>query len=460
MPKTLKMIYLYTDPKVCMNKITYILDTSVYLHDANSIFHFGKNDIVVPLKVLEEIDKHKKRQDSVGSNSRKIIRILDSLREGGDLCQGVQIEDGKGTLKTISINQVDNLPPDLDPTVPDHIIVGTVLKMCEELGKDNVVLVTRDINLRVIGDSLNITTEDYNPDKVVENSSELYSGFKHLVVDQEEIDRFYSEKEYFLDPAAVEELFPNQFIMLSSNLNEKSSALARFEGNDKPIKPLRSFKNNPGGGVWGVKSKNKEQNYAFDLLMNPDVPVVTLVGKAGCGKTLLAIAAGLEQVIGGEPIYDRMIVSRPVQPMGRDIGYIPGTIEEKMQPWLAPIQDNLEFLMANDKDTLNMYVETGKIEVEALTYIRGRSIARSYIIIDEAQNLSSHELKTIITRVGDGTKIILTGDVEQIDNAFVNETSNGLAYAVEKFKPFDISGHVTLVKGERSKVATLASEIL
>ena len=442
-----------------MKKITYILDTSVYLHDANSIFHFGNNDIVVPLKVLEEIDKHKKRQDSVGSNSRKIIRILDSLREKGDLCQGVEIEEGKGTLRTISINQVDNLPPDLDPAVPDHIIVGTVLKMCEELGKENVTLVTRDINLRVIGDSLNIDTEDYNPDKVVESSSELYSGIREITVSQDEIDSFYSDKEYMLS-SDVEELFPNQFIMLTSEINEKSTALARYQADGMPLKAIRSFKSNPGGGVWGVKSKNKEQNYAFDLLMNPDIPVVTLVGKAGCGKTLLAIAAGLEQVIGGEPIYDRMIVSRPVQPMGRDIGYIPGTIEEKMQPWLAPIQDNLEFLMANDKDTLNMYVETGKIEVEALTYIRGRSIARSYIIIDEAQNLSSHELKTIITRVGDGTKIILTGDVEQIDNAFVNETSNGLAYAVEKFKPHELSGHVTLVKGERSKVATLASEIL
>ena len=255
-----------------MKKITYILDTSVYLHDANSIFHFGNNDIVVPLKVLEEIDKHKKRQDSVGSNSRKIIRILDSLREKGDLCQGVEIEEGKGTLRTISINQVDNLPPDLDPAVPDHIIVGTVLKMCEELGKENVTLVTRDINLRVIGDSLNIDTEDYNPDKVVESSSELYSGIREITVSQDEIDSFYSDKEYMLS-SDVEELFPNQFIMLTSEINEKSTALARYQADGMPLKAIRSFKSNPGGGVWGVKSKNKEQNYAFDLLMNPDIPV-------------------------------------------------------------------------------------------------------------------------------------------------------------------------------------------
>ena len=192
--------------------------------------------------------------------------------------------------------------------------------------------------------------------------------------------------------------------------------------------------------------------------MDPSCPIVTLVGKAGCGKTLMAVAAGLEQVLGKSALYDRMIVSRPVQPMGRDIGYLPGTLEEKMAPWLAPIQDNLEFLMG--KDNLAMYTEKGTIEVEALTYIRGRSISRAFIIIDESQNLTSHELKTIITRVGEGTKIILTGDIEQIDNAYINETSNGLAYAVEKLKGSELSGHITLTKGERSNVATLASEVL
>ena len=442
-----------------MNKITYILDTSVYLHDANAIYHFGRNDIIVPLKVLEEIDKHKKRQDSVGANSRKIIRIFDSLREKGNLSQGVEIESGRGLLKTISVNQIEDLPPDLDPSVPDHIIVGTALKVCGEVGKENTILVTRDINLRVIGDSIDIKTEDYNPDKVVDDTDELFSGFKEILVEQEKLDQFYSEKEFILEEEISETLQPNEFIMLKSNVNEKATALARFEDSTKPLAPIRNTASN-NSSVWGVRPKNKEQSYALDLLLDPAVPIITLVGKAGCGKTLLAIAAGLEQVIGESQHYDRMVVSRPVQPMGRDIGYLPGTIEEKMAPWLAPIQDNLEFLMGNDKETLGMYIETGKIQVEALTYIRGRSIANSYIIIDEAQNLTSHELKTIITRVGEGTKIVLTGDVEQIDNAYVNETSNGLAYAVEKFKPHNLSGHVTLVTGERSQVATLASKIL
>ena len=228
-----------------------------------------------------------------------------------------------------------------------------------------------------------------------------------------------------------------------------------------PLQPLINFSR----GVWGIKSRNKEQSFALELLMDPYVQIVTLVGKAGSGKTLCAIAAGLQQTVDdlmskGEPPYSRLIVSRPVQPLGKDLGFLPGTMEEKMKPWLAPIQDNLQFLMGNDKTTLEMYLDRGIIEIEALTYIRGRSIAKALIIIDEAQNLTIHELKTIITRVGEGSKIILTGDVEQIDNAYVDETTNGLTHAVEKFKKFELAGHVTLSKGERSKVATYAAKYL
>lgn len=247
--------------------------------------------------------------------------------------------------------------------------------------------------------------------------------------------------------------------MLISSSNEKKTALARFLAYNKPLIKAGNEKN----GVWGIKPKNKEQAFAIDLLMDPDVPIVSLIGAAGCGKTLLAVAAGLEQVLeesGKEPRYKRLVVSRPVMPMGKDIGFLPGTLEEKMAPWLAPVQDNLQFLMGNDKVTLEMYMDKGIIEVEALTYIRGRSIANSFIIIDEAQNLSVHELKTIVTRVGEGTKIILTGDIEQIDTVYLDATTNGLSYAVEKFKPYDLAGHVTLLKGERSKVATLAAKVL
>ena len=216
---------------------------------------------------------------------------------------------------------------------------------------------------------------------------------------------------------------------------------------------------------WGIEARNKEQTFALDLLMDPKVQVITLIGKAGSGKTLCAIAAGLEQVTekstkNTDPKYKKLVVSRPIQPMGKDIGFLPGTMQEKMTPWLAPIQDNLRFLLGDDKIALELYLDKGIIELEALTYIRGRSISNAFIIIDEAQNLTIHEVKTIITRVGEGTKIVLTGDIEQIDNAYTDETSNGLAYAVEKFKLYDIAGHVTLQKGERSNVATLAASIL
>ena len=209
--------------------------------------------------------------------------------------------------------------------------------------------------------------------------------------------------------------------------------------------------------VWGVKSRNKEQTYALNLLLDPEVSIVTLVGKAGSGKTLLALAAGLQQTFGEGALYKKIVVTKPVEPVGKDIGFLPGTLEEKMLPWLAPIQDNLQYLMGNDKMTLDMYVEEGKIEVEAMTYIRGRSIANAYIVIDEAQNLTQHEIKTVLTRVGEGTKVILTGDIEQIDNVYIDATNNGLSYVVEKLKEEDLSGHVTLLKGERSKVATIAA---
>jgi len=244
--------------------------------------------------------------------------------------------------------------------------------------------------------------------------------------------------------------------MLVSNSNEKKTALARFVNYTKAL--TRIYDNID---VWSVKPRNKEQNFSLNLLMDPSVSVVTLIGKAGSGKTLMAIAAGLEQIIGERKgIYKRLIVSRPIQPMGKDLGYLPGTLEEKMSPWLAPIQDNLEYLMGNDKLTLGAYVQEGTIEIEALTYIRGRSISNAFIVIDESQNLTKHEVKTILTRVGENTKIVLTGDIDQIDNAYIDETNNGLTYTIEKFKDFDITGHVSLRKGERSKIATLAANIL
>ena len=421
-------------------KKSYVIDTSVLLTNYNSINQFSNNDIVIPFKVLEEIDKHKQRQDGVGSNARMIIRILDRLRNKGNLHNGVRPAKGKGL---ISIKQYDSkcIDNDLDLTNADNQIIATAITEKQRVGKRKVIVVTRDINMRVKCDALGIPTEDYVSDQVVNNTTELYTGFVNHLVDEQVIDQFYNSEDVFLEKEDIK-LFPNQFVMLVSSSNNKKTALAKFVSYNSPLKRVPEYKN----GIWGLKPRNKEQMFSINLLLDSDVPIVTIIGKAGCGKTLVALAAGLEQVI-EKDTYKKLVVSRPVQPVGKDIGFLPGTLEEKMKPWIMPIQDNLDFLMNGAKDNMSMYFEDGTIEIEALTYIRGRSISNAFIIIDEAQNLTVHELKTIVTRVGEGTKIVLTGDIEQIDNTYLDSTSNGLSYAIEKFKTHDLSGHVSLSKG-------------
>ena len=451
-----------------MAKKTYVLDTSVCLTDAECINNYANNDIVIPLKVLEEIDGHKKRQDGVGANARKIIRSLDDLRAKGSLQSGIRIAKGKGIIK-ISNHSLEDLPSDLSREIADHVIISTAL--CEDRanGARKTILVSRDINMRVICDSIGLLTEDYIVNQVIKKESDLYSGFSMCLVDDQVIDFFYDGDSITLEKDEVPGLQPNQFVMLVSSSNEKKTALSRFINYTTPLEKVQQYKD----GLWGVKARNKEQMFALDLLMDPDVQVVSLIGKAGSGKTLMAIAAGLEQVVSNIKVkdklktksycrtpYKRLVVSRPVMPMGRDIGFLPGSMQEKMAPWLAPVQDNLKFLTGDDQTTLDDYMERGLIEIEALTYIRGRSIANAFIVIDEAQNLTAHEIKTILTRVGEGTKIVLTGDIEQIDNIYVNEMSSGLTHAIEKLKCFELSGHITLKKGERSNVATLAAKAL
>jgi PhoH-like ATPase len=442
-------------------KKNYILDTSVCLTDADAINKFDNNDIFLPLKVLEEIDKHKKRQDSVGINARRIIRTLDELRAVGSLQKGVRLGKGKGILKVMTYEDAEKaeFPEDLTKSVPDHIIIATGLYISAQYPRRKTILISNDINMRVICDSLGLMSQDYTSEEAVHSSDELYDGFSNILVDDQLIDLFYADEKIYLDEFdCTEPMFPNQYLLLTSNSNPKKTCLARFTDPQSPLKKIYN------GSIpdWNIKPRNKEQNFAIDMLMNPDIKLVSLIGRAGSGKTLCAIAAGLQQTIGmdkSKNLYSRLIVSRPVQPMGKDIGFLPGTMEEKMLPWLMPIQDNLKYLMG-DKSSLELYMEKGKIEIEALTYIRGRSISDAFVIIDEAQNLTRHEIKTIITRIGENTKIILTGDIEQIDNIYVNETSNGLAHAVENFKDYKIAGHITFRKGERSELATLASKVL
>ena len=436
-------------------KKIYVLDTSVYLTNADAIYAFKNNDVYVPLKVFEEIDKHKKRQDLVGAQARKIIRIWDELRSKGNLKKGVRIRQGLGIVKSVSAADIDrdDLPQDLDIKIPDHLIIATARAVARE-SERKVILVSRDINMRVIADAIGLPCEDFQNQQIVDDSDSIYTGFSEVLVDDGIIDQFYDKKDVYLEDTNLK---TNEYVMLISNANEKKTALGRFINEHTPVRQLRKEKR----GVWGIKPRNKEQSFLIDALMDPDIEVITVIGKAGSGKTLCAIAAALEQTLDDRTsTYTRVIVSRPVQPLGKDIGFLPGTMEEKMSPWLMPIQDNLQTLMGNDKVTLDMYLEKGTIEIEAITYIRGRSIGKAFIIIDEAQNLTTHELKTIITRVGEGTKIVLTGDVEQIDNVYIDATTNGLTHAVEKFKDFELAAHVTLLKGERSRVATFAAQNL
>ena len=369
----------------------------------------------------------------------------------------MRIAPKKGILKIRGYDPFA-LPDDLDLEDSDNQIIATALSVQAELSNKNrkVIVVSRDINMRVKCDALKLLTEDYNVEQVVAQADGLYKGITEYLVDDQLIEQAYAgDKPIYFERSEIE-LNPNQFIMLISNSNEKKTALVKFTSYGMPVRVMKS----PKKDIWGLKPRHKEQMFALDILLDKNIPLGSLVGKAGSGKTLLALAAGLEQTFGHDPVYKKIVVTKPVEPVGKDIGFLPGSMEEKMMPWLAPIQDNLQFLMGNDKTTLDMYIEDGKIEVEAMTYIRGRSISNAFIVIDEAQNMTRHEIKTVLTRVGEGTKIILTGDIEQIDNVYIDATNNGLTYVVEKLKNEEISGHMTLIKGERSRVATIAAHKL
>ena len=448
-----------------MAKKNLIIDTNVFLSDSECLSKFDNNDIFIPVKVLEELDKHKKRQDSVGFHARQVIKKLDSLRERGSLSKGVRLGKGLGIAKVLKVEELllDELPMGLSHKSSDHLILAGALAVKEAEPKRKCVVVSQDINMRVIADALGLLTQDYVSSQVVDSREVIFEGFTKFLVDDFMIEEFYDNQDVWLYEEDAEEqeivLYPNEFVMLVSVENEKKTAIARFDSWNKPLLHLSTMKDDIFS--WGVKPRNKEQKCGLDLLLNDEIPLVSLIGRAGSGKTLMAILAGLEQVLGmGKGKYNRIIISRPIQTLGKDIGYLPGTMEEKMAPWMKPIFDNMQYIMGTDKTMIEMYLGKGVIEIEALAYIRGRSISDAFVIIDEAQNLTAHEVKTIITRIGENTKIVLTGDIEQIDNVYTNETSNGLTYAVEKLKNSRLSGHITFKKGERSKLATEASKLL
>jgi len=437
-------------------KKTYVLDTNVLLHDPQSIFKFEDNDLVIPITVIEEIDGFKKDLSETGRNARHVSRILDSLRQQKPLMEGVPLESG-GTLRVALCTEeaLHKLPPDLKSERGDNRILAVAMMNGGSAGQ-RVIFVTKDTNLRIKADALGLLAEDYESGKV--SLEDLYTGTGELSLDSSEVDRFFGQG--FLEGS--QDLVPNQCATLIDNANARHTALSRYHANMQQLLPLANL---PKDGIWGIQPRNREQRFALDLLLDDSIQLITLIGKAGTGKTLLAIAAGLLKVA-DEGVYSRLLVSRPVYPLGRDLGFLPGDIEEKLGPWMQPIFDNVDLLLdtvehqGKRKRGYRELVEMGILQIEALTYIRGRSIPKQYLIVDEAQNLTPHEIKTITTRAGEGTKIILTGDPYQIDNPYVDSSSNGLNYVVSKFRGQEIYGHVTLTKGERSPLAELAANLL
>ncbi|WP_225071814.1 PhoH family protein [Desulfuromonas sp. CSMB_57] len=437
-------------------KKVFILDTNVLLHDPQAMLKFEDNDVVIPITVIEEIDTFKKDLSEIGRNARQVSRLLDSFRASAHLIDGVTLEGG-GKLQVVLYTEpaMKRLPPELRSDRGDNRILAVAMQMKDDC-QCPVIFVTKDTNLRIKADAVGLTAQDYESDKVA--IEELYPGTAEVQVGREEVDRFYGQG--YLDIEG--DFFPNQYVTLADAGNPSHTAIGRYHKTLGRIVPLIRA---PKEGLWGINPRNREQQFAFDLLLNDDIQLVTLVGKAGTGKTLLAIAAGLAKSA-DEASFSRLLVSRPIFPLGRDLGFLPGDVGEKLAPWMQPIFDNVELLLGmvdergKRKRGYKELVDMGLLEIEALTYIRGRSIPKQFMIVDEAQNLTPHEIKTIITRAGEGTKIVLTGDPYQIDNPYVDSSSNGLTYTVEKFKGQDIAGHITLFRGERSPLAELAANLL
>jgi PhoH-like ATPase len=434
----------------------YIIDTNVLLHDPHSLLSFEDNQVVIPIEVIEEMDRFKRESSELGQNARQVSRMLDGLRGEGHLSEGVKLPNG-GQLRIIfHKNGVEkNGHPVLASDSVDNRILSLAANIQKAQPKNPTILVSKDINLRIKADALGLSAEDYETDRVF--ITDLYTGMTEMAVSPEKLGMFRAEEE--LDLNGGKKYFPNEYCTLADETNSKKALLTKVDGTGTKLVPIIDSRE----GVWGIKPRNREQHFAFDALLDDRIKLVTLMGKAGTGKTLLAMAAGLKRVVNDRE-FRRLVVARPTISMGKELGFLPGSLEEKLAPWMQPIHDALEMLsdlnMGNDHRRSGDLMRSGSIVVEALSYIRGRSIANQFMIIDEAQNLTPLEAKTIITRVGNGTKIVFTGDPYQIDNPYVDSSSNGFNYVVSRFRDQAIAGHVELQKGERSELAELAANIL
>ncbi|OOE01840.1 hypothetical protein BO219_10745 [Anoxybacillus kestanbolensis] len=443
-----------------MSKKIYVLDTNVLLQDPYSIFSFQDNEVVIPAVVLEEVDSKKRYMDEVGRNARQVSKIIDNLRKNGKLHEKIPLDNGgvlRIELNHRSFQQLQEIF--VEKTNDNRILAVAKNLSLEEQTKENgrpVILVSKDALVRVKADAIGLEAEDFLSDRVVE-IDHIYTGFLDLYISPEHLARFYEKGELVLAEITNHPFYPNQFIIMKDALGGSSSALGMVDHTGKKVRKLIFHYDH----IWGIRPRNVQQTMACELLLRTDIPLVTLIGKAGTGKTLLALAAGLMQTEDLR-LYKKLLVARPIVPVGKDIGYLPGEKQEKLRPWMQPIFDNLHFLFDTKKPgELDAILSgMGSIEVEALTYIRGRSIPEQFIIIDEAQNLTKHEVKTILTRVGERSKIVLMGDPAQIDHPYLDEYNNGLTYVVEKFKEQKVAGHVRLIKGERSSLAQLAADLL
>jgi len=432
----------------------YILDTNVLLHDPNSLINFADNNVLIPIEVIEEIDRFKRESSELGQNARTVSRTLDGLRtQGGHLNEGVRLSNG-GCLRIVfHRNGANGHVAFGDKTVDSRIV-----SLAAEIQKDSpdvpTIVVSKDINLRIKANALGLEAEDYETDRIF--ITDLYTGLFELTVSGEKMNAFRVNGELELED---KKYFPHEYCTLTDETNPKRTALTKVDASGTKLLPIIDSRE----GVWGIKPRNREQHFAFDALLDDRVKLVTLMGKAGTGKTLMAMAAGLRRTVLDRE-FRRVVVARPTVSMGKEIGFLPGTMEEKLNPWMQPIHDALEMLsdlnMGNESRRGADLLRSGSIVVEALSYIRGRSIAHQFMIIDEAQNLTPLEVKTIITRVGHGTKIVFTGDPYQIDNPYVDSSSNGFNYIVSKFREQPIAAHIELQKGERSELAELAANLL
>jgi PhoH-like ATPase len=434
----------------------YILDTNVLLHDPNSLLNFKDNCVLLPMEVIEEIDRFKRESTELGQNARGVSRMLDGLRGTGSLSEGVDLPNG-GRLRIVyNRGKTTKTEVVFSSDTVDNRILTLAFGIKKSKPKSQTILVSKDINLRIKADALGLMAEDYETDRVF--ITDLYTGMVELGVSAEKMAAFRANGELDLNGDS-KRYFPNEYCTLFEETNPKRTALTKVDATGTKLIPIVDSRE----GVWGIKPRNREQHFGLDALLDDRIKLVTLMGKAGTGKTLLAMAAGLKRTVMDRE-FRRLVVARPTISMGKELGFLPGSLDEKLAPWMQPIHDALEMLgdlnMGHEHRRSGDLMRSGSIVVEALSYIRGRSIANQFMIIDEAQNLTPLEAKTIITRVGNGTKIVFTGDPYQIDNPYVDSSSNGFNYIVSRFREQAISAHIEFQKGERSELAELAANIL